>query len=190
MGIQVVEYDGKYTLSYKQRGCAPVKLGYYYEAVVDIKMALLLSSYELRRNKVFLSLLGITFLVSLLVCFVVVRLFTKPIDGILDKIVANDIAYAWTKYLKFAIYVVGISGGVRIHYLENFLQPASEHFTPPVLNSDRWVLEIYRTIIESLQSIAWMLLIFFIFALIAYVIVRAFELRAKTKAKIDDSGRS
>ncbi|TLS67297.1 hypothetical protein FEF65_07650 [Mariprofundus erugo] len=131
----------------------------------------------------FLSLLGITFIVSLLVCFIVAKLFAKPIDGILERIVADDIAYAWTKYLKFAIYVVGISGGVRINYLENFLRAPTEHFTPPVLTMDRWVLEIYRTIIESLQSIAWMLLVFFIFALIAYVIVRAFELRTNAKGQ-------
>lgn len=129
----------------------------------------------------FLSLLVVTFVVSLCVCFIVVKFFSQPVDGILDRIVADDIAYAWTKYLKFAIYVVGVSGGVRIHYLENFLRPASEQFTPPVLNADRWVLEIYRTIIESLQSIAWMLLIFFVFALIAYVIVRAYELKASRR---------
>jgi hypothetical protein len=46
-----------------------------------------------------------------------------------------------------------------------------------VLNSDRWVLEIYRTIIGTLQSAAWLLFVFFVFALIAYVIVRGFELR-------------
>ena len=130
----------------------------------------------------FLSLLGITFLVSFIVCFIIARLFAKPIDSVLERIVADDIAYAWTKYLQFAIYVVGISGGVKIYYLENFLRAPTENFAPPVLTSDRWILEIYRTIIESLQSIAWMLLIFFIFALIAYVIVRAFELRSgKTK---------
>lgn len=126
----------------------------------------------------FLSLLLVTFLVSLLVCFVVAQLFAKPVDGVLEKIVADDIAYAWTKYLKFAIYVVGISGGVKIHYLENFLREPTDNFTPPVLSGERWVLEIYRTIIESLQSIAWMLLVFFIFALLAYVIVRVFNLRS------------
>ena len=36
---------------------------------------------------------------------------------------------------------------------------------------------IYRTIIGTLQGIAWMLLIFFIFALIAFVIVRIFEMK-------------
>jgi hypothetical protein len=32
----------------------------------------------------------------------------------------------------------------------------------------------------TLQGVAWMLLVFFIFALIAYVIVRAFELKRKS----------
>ena len=126
----------------------------------------------------FLSLLGVTFVVSFIVCFIIARLFTKPIDSVLERIVADEIAYAWTRYLQFAIYVVGISGGVQIHYLEKFLQPPAEDYTPPVLTSERWILEIYRTVIESLQSIAVMLLIFFIFALIAYVIVRVCEFRS------------
>ncbi|GAB6259939.1 hypothetical protein L4174_004630 [Photobacterium sp. CCB-ST2H9] len=127
----------------------------------------------------FLSLLVVTFVIAVCVCFIVSKLFSQPIDVILERLVASDIAFAWTKYLKFAIYVVGISGGVRIYSLEEFLRAPSENFTPPVLTTERWVLEIYRTIIESLQSIAWMLLVFFIFALIAYVIVRVFELRAR-----------
>lgn len=126
----------------------------------------------------FLSLLGITFLVSVVVCFVVAAMFDKPIDHILERIVADDVADAWTRYLDFAIYVVGISGGVRINELEAFILAPDKDFVPPVLSTDRWVLEIYRTVIESLQSIAWMLLIFFVFALVAYVILRAFTLRA------------
>ena len=43
------------------------------------------------------------------------------------------------------------------------------------LTSDRWIIEAYKSVIGSLQSIAWMLLIFFLFALIAYVVVRGFE---------------
>ena len=46
-----------------------------------------------------------------------------------------------------------------------------------VLNWERWTLDIYSTIIQTLQSIAWMLLVFFTVALIAYVLVRIFELR-------------
>jgi hypothetical protein len=47
------------------------------------------------------------------------------------------------------------------------------------LSGERWVLEVYRTIIGTLQGVAWMLLVFFVFALVAYVIVRAFELKRK-----------
>ena len=46
-----------------------------------------------------------------------------------------------------------------------------------VLNFDRWIFEIYRTVILTLQSIAWMLLVFFVIALIAYVIFRIAEFR-------------
>jgi hypothetical protein len=46
------------------------------------------------------------------------------------------------------------------------------------------VLEIYRTLIGTLQGNAWLLLVFFVAALIAYVIVRGFELRrAQTDAQ-------
>jgi len=131
----------------------------------------------------FLSLLGVTFIVAFVVCFIVSRIFSGPIDSILERIVTKDISYAWAKYLKFAIYVVGISGGVRIYALENYLREPTENFTPPALTTDRWVLEIYRTIVESLQSIAWMLLVFFVFALIAYVIVVALKHRSN---QLDD----
>ena len=125
----------------------------------------------------FLTLLGVTFIVSFIVCFIVAKLFARPIDSVLERIIADEIASAWTKYLQFAIYVVGISGGVEIRYLERFIRAATEDFTPPALTGERWILEIYRAVIETLQSIAFMLLVFFIFALIAYVIVRVCEFR-------------
>ena len=46
-----------------------------------------------------------------------------------------------------------------------------------VLTPERWVLEVYRTVIETLQGIAWMLLAFFVVALLAYVMVRLSELK-------------
>ena len=125
----------------------------------------------------FLTLLLVTFLVSSLACFIVVRIFDKPIQGILNRIVADDISDAWLKYVKFAIFVVGISGGVRIWALERYVNPHSPDEKVLVLNWERWTLDIYSTIIQTLQSIAWMLLVFFTVALIAYVLVRIFELR-------------
>jgi hypothetical protein len=114
------------------------------------------------------------------VSIAVARFFEAPIQRILGHIVAEDITYAWAKYIWFAILVVGISSGVRVWELERYITPMTPDRTDVlVLNSDRWVLEVYRTVIGALQGIAWLLLVFFVFALIAYVIVRVGESRSR-----------
>lgn len=125
----------------------------------------------------FLTLLIVTFVIAFGVSFIVVRLFDKSTSRILSRIIRDDISSAWDRYLKFAIIVVGISGGVRIWELEQYIRPRRYDEIQMVLTAERWVLEVYRTVIGTLQSIAWMLLIFFIVALIAYVIVRGQELK-------------
>lgn len=127
----------------------------------------------------FLSLLLVTFFLAATVSFGVVKLFDKPIAAILLRLIQDEISEAWRRYIKFAAFVVGISGGVRIHQLERYISAPHKDAQVLVLNAERWTLELYRTVIETLQSIAWMYLIFFIFALIAYVIVRGFEVRPK-----------
>lgn len=128
----------------------------------------------------FLTLLLVTFFTATAVAFLAVRIFREPLNRILERIVSPELSGAWLKYLTFAIYVVGISGGVRVRELERFITPGYQSDTPLMLTRDRWILEIYRTVIEALQSIAWMLLVFFVFALIAFVVVRIFESRHKT----------
>jgi hypothetical protein len=131
----------------------------------------------------FVTLMLATLAISAAVSFLVVRLFDKPVAIILNRIVSSELSPAWQKYLRFAIYVVGISGGVRIWDLEKYISPQGPDAQPLVLTPERWMLEIYRTLLETLQSIAWMLLVFFVFALIAYVVVRAFELRQSKAEK-------
>ena len=126
----------------------------------------------------FITLLIVTFVIALAVSFIVVLFFAGSINNILGRIISDRISRAWSKYLKFAIYITGISSGVRIWELEKYItEPRYEGAKIVQLNADRWVLEVYRTAIGTLQGVAWMLLVFFVFALIAYVIVRAFELK-------------
>lgn len=126
----------------------------------------------------FVTLLVVTFIISALVSGIVVGIFAKPIDGILQRIISDPISQAWVMYIKFAIYVVGISSGVRIGELERYITPAQfQNAQILQLTRDRWVLEVYRTVIESLEGIAWLLLVFFAVALVAFVIVRIFELK-------------
>jgi len=130
----------------------------------------------------FLTLLLITFIIAITVSLIIVKIFDKSIKKILSRIIKDDISSSWAGYLKFAIFVVGISGGVRIWQLEQYIQPYNLG-KPIVLTSERWVLEVYRTIIETLQSIAWLLLVFYVIALIAYVIVRGQELKRNSEVQ-------
>src|SRR3954467_15182628 len=119
----------------------------------------------------FLTLLIVTFLIASAVTAIIARLFSKPILDILERIV-GEIGAAWHRYVTFAIYVVGVSGGVAIWNLEKYITPHGKDDPVIALSRDRWVLEVYRTVIGTLQSTAWMLLVFFVVTLIAYVLTR------------------
>ena len=128
-----------------------------------------------------------TFALALLVSFIVMRLFSSSINAILARIIHDPIYEAWAKYTKFAGMVVGTSSGIRIYDMEKYITPLTyaENDKRIVieLTQERWVLEIYRTIIETLQGLAWMMLVFFMVALIAYVIVRWSEIKYAAKSK-------
>ena len=128
-----------------------------------------------------------TFALALLVSFIVMRLFSNSINAILARIIHDPIHEAWAKYTKFAGMVVGTSSGIRIYDMEKYITPLTyaENDKRIVieLTQERWVLEIYRTIIETLQGLAWMMLVFFMVALIAYVIVRWSEIKYSAKSK-------
>ncbi|SEM37658.1 hypothetical protein [Halomonas caseinilytica] len=125
----------------------------------------------------FFTLLLATLGIAIVVSMVVVLLFNKPVGKILSRIVKDEISGAWHRYITFAGFVVGVSGGVRIYDLERYINARDQNVDALALTAERWTLEVYRTIIETLQSIAWMYLLVFIVALIAYVIVRGLELR-------------
>ena len=125
----------------------------------------------------FWSLLLVNLVEAFIICAIVALIFKKPVSKIMQRLVTDDIYAAWTKYITFAIYVVGISGGVRIWDLEKYINPSGKDNIILELTQDRWMLEVYHTVIATLQSIAWMMLVFFLFALIAYVIVRGFEMK-------------
>ena len=129
----------------------------------------------------FISLLIVTFVIAAATSFAVAYFFQRPVAVILTRIIADELALAWQRYVVFGMYLVGITGGVRIWQLERYVSPAGRD-QPLALNTDRWALEIYRTLVGSLESIATALLVFFIVALFAYLVVRSIERRAVTAA--------
>ena len=129
----------------------------------------------------FYYLMFCTFVLALLVSFAVMKIFSNSINQILARIINDPIHEAWAKYTKFAGMVVGTSSGIRIYDMEKYITPLTytdnDKKIVIELTQQRWVLEIYRTIIETLQGLAWMMLVFFMVALIAYVIVRWSEIK-------------
>ncbi len=53
-----------------------------------------------------IMLLAIIFCISVVVCFIIARIFKAPLESILHRLILEDIGQAWLKYLQFAIYVV------------------------------------------------------------------------------------
>jgi hypothetical protein len=127
----------------------------------------------------FLILLLVTLAVSLLTSVLCARFFDQSVERVLARIVGADLADAWHKYIVFAIVVVGVSGGVQLFELQKYVANTGDASAPPPLSSMSWILEIYRTMLESLQAIAWMLLLFFLCGMIALVVMRAMEQRGK-----------
>jgi hypothetical protein len=124
---------------------------------------------------VFFALLIATLLIAFVVSFLLTRVFRKPVDRILHRLIGEDIYTEWGKYLRFAIYVVGVSGGVQVWKLERYISAEGPDQKILELTQERWVLEIYRTVLGTLQGVAWMLLVFFLVALVAFVIVKGRE---------------
>ena len=119
----------------------------------------------------FLTLLVVTFVIALGVSAIVIHMFSASILKILQRIVADELANAWHQYIKFAAYVVGVSGGVPIYQLEQYINALHKDVEVLALTTHAWRLEIYRTVIGTPQSLAGLLLLVFSFALIAFVIV-------------------
>jgi hypothetical protein len=44
-----------------------------------------------------------TFVIALLISYIIVMLFNKSIESILKRVVPDEISYAWLRYMRFAI---------------------------------------------------------------------------------------
>jgi hypothetical protein len=129
-----------------------------------------------------IGLLVVTLAVTLLTATVAALVFIRPIRRILQRIVGDDLSAAWVRYLVFAMFVVGAGGGVNIRQIERYITPQGPEAQVLALTRERWIIEVYSSAIGALGAITWMLLVFFVFALVAYVVVRSLEMRRSDHA--------
>src|SRR5678816_3518052 len=100
----------------------------------------------------FVAVLFLTLGVALLTSSVVVLCFKRPIRQILDRVIGDDLAGGWQRFLLFAIFVVGVSSGAQVWKLEQYLRvdpnapPGGRQLT---LDGPAIALEVYRTVIQT-----------------------------------------
>jgi hypothetical protein len=100
--------------------------------------------------------------------------FAAPIKTVARLIIKDDISLEWARYLRFFIIVVGVSAGTRIRVLEDYLaaSPSIKETMRAALTQEFWAVELYRTIIGTLEGVAWLLLLYAGIAFTVLMIVR------------------
>ncbi len=104
----------------------------------------------------------------------------SAIDNILDRILADQISKEWLRYIIFAMYVVPIASGVRVWDPEKHMSPGygMDLGSPLALNAEPIVV-VFRTRMGAPGLFAS---VFFVFALIGFVIMRVANVRPEQRA--------
>ena len=122
----------------------------------------------------------VSFVTAGLVSFVVASVCETPLSILIRRIIQNDTSCIFTRYVRYATYLVGISYGVRVDPLSSELKAHILERLPNLRLPDfpewwMWLIGIMTIIMQSLTAIASMYLVFFIFGLIAYITVNVRE---------------
>ncbi len=121
------------------------------------------------------ALFAVSFVIALGLSVIVAWISREAIDSILGRFVADYVVRAgFEKYIRFAIVVVGISGGTRVRALQEYISAPAWNKTAleAALTQEFWAMELYRTVIGTLEGIVGLLLLCIFLALIAPVVVR------------------
>jgi hypothetical protein len=127
----------------------------------------------------FVALFAASFVLALALSITVAWISREAIDSVLRRFVTDRTVRAgFEKYLRFAIVVVGISGGTRVRVLQEYFAASdlNKAAMAAQLTQEFWALEIYRAVIGTLEGIAVLLLVCIFMALIAPVVVRMLKL--------------
>ena len=123
---------------------------------------------------------AVAFITAGLVSFCVASVCEKPLSILMRRIIQNETSSTFTRYVRYATYLVGISHGVNVNPLSSEL---AAHFLKSI-SIDRvsnypewwmWISSIQLVIMQPLIAIACMYLALFVFGLIAYITVKVRE---------------
>jgi hypothetical protein len=110
---------------------------------------------------VFLLMLVLAICVSLSM----IKLLAPVVNITIAKIFVEDLRGVWGRYVKIALFVLGVSSGVSVPNLQNFFQGTNKKFSPELLISEAW---------KSIQNSAVTIIVavfalFFIYLIVTYL---------------------
>lgn len=123
---------------------------------------------------------AVAFITAGLVSFCVASVCEKPLSILMRRIIQNETSSTFTRYVRYATYLVGISHGVNVNPLSSEL---AMHILERI-SIDRvsnypewwlWMSSIQTVIMQSLIAIAFMYLALFVLGLIAYITLKVRE---------------
>jgi hypothetical protein len=123
----------------------------------------------------FVLLFLASFVLALALSLVIASISRDAIDSILRRFVADDAVRAgFEKYIRFGIVVAGIVGGTRVRALQEYIAASSWNKTAleAALTQEVWVMEMYRTIVGTLEGLVLLLLICILLAFVVPAVIR------------------
>ncbi|PYT68945.1 MAG: hypothetical protein DMG39_19710 [Acidobacteria bacterium] len=130
---------------------------------------------SLESTAMFVALFGASFALALALSVTIAWISREAIETILRRFLADSVLRrGFEKYIRFAIVVVGISGGTRVKALQEYISAAdyNKAALQAALTQEFWTLELYRTVMGTLEAVAGLLLLCIFLALIAPAVLR------------------
>lgn len=123
----------------------------------------------------FYLFLLISLLTGVIITAITIKLFRNTIKSLLSKIIDVDIYEEWSKYITFVMYVIGLSSSFKINELNKY----ADNYFQQTIQFDKLLLNFVGTSINVLQSLAWVLFLFYLAMLVVIVIFKILSKKDK-----------
>ncbi len=126
-------------------------------------------------------ILAFSFAAAVAIAACVVALFSQSIDEAVSRVVPEELAAAWRRYVKFALFTVTLVGGMRLSDLAVFVIQRTAA-SPPVTAAQS-LLEVFRAVAGSLVAASSLLLVIFVATLAIDASIRVFWFQREKSEK-------
>jgi len=126
-----------------------------------------------------ITYLILAYVAMALVALAVTAAFSSSIDRMLYRLLPEEIAPHWARFIKFAVFVVSCGGGMPLRMPGAFV----DRDNTQVWNAGDGIMLIMGSASGALMSAAWILMVFFGATLAATIAIRALAVHRQAQEK-------